>query len=243
MNKVIHYCWFGNNPLGPKEQKCIDSWKKYFPDFEIKLWNESNFDVKCNKYVEEAYNNKKYAFVSDFARFEIMYKYGGLYFDTDVEVIKPMHDLLQDKAFVGFETENQVNPGLVLWSKESGNEMFLQMLDTYRNMSFVKEDGSLNTVTVCFYFTELLKKHGLNPNNSYQVLDNGFVVYPKDYFNPYDNETGVMNKTKNTYSIHWYAMSWLSKQELFISKITRIIHKYFGVNSLRWLNKLLKRKS
>ena len=83
MNKVIHYCWFGNNPLGAKEQKCIASWKKFFPDFEIKEWNESNFDVKCNKYVEQAYNNKKYAFVSDFARFEIMYKYGGLYFDTD----------------------------------------------------------------------------------------------------------------------------------------------------------------
>ena len=243
MNKVIHYCWFGNNPLGVKEQKCIASWKKFFPDFEIKEWNETNFDVKCNAYVEQAYNNKKYAFVSDYVRFEILHKYGGLYFDTDVEVVKPMYDLLENYAFAGFETQTQVAPGLVVWAKEPENEVFAKMLSFYDNMNFVNEDGSLNMITVCNYFTDILKQYGLVQNNTYQVLDNGFVIYPNEYFCPYNNETGVMNKPEKTYSIHWYAMSWLPKKQLYISKITRIIHKYFGVNSLKWLNKLLKRKS
>src|SRR5215510_15199585 len=110
--KIIHYCWFGGNPLSELALKCIASWKKYFPNYEIKEWNESNYDVHKIPYTSEAYNAKKYAFVSDYARFDILYQYGGIYFDVDVEVIKQFGDILNDTGFMGMETLSGCNAGL-----------------------------------------------------------------------------------------------------------------------------------
>lgn len=237
MNKTIHYFWFGDNPKSELIEKCIASWRRFFPDFEIKEWNENNFDVRQNKYISQAYDAKKYAFVSDFARFKVLHEYGGLYFDTDVEVIKPFYDLLKKEAFTGFETNEFVNPGLVLWAKRAGNSMLAEILETYSQLEFINADGSQNTVTICKYFTEMLKNHGLQQDNGTVQLCGSFSIFPKDYFCPFDDLTGVMNKTENTCAIHWYSKSWMSKKEIFRNKITRVIHRYLGVDFLRRFRK------
>ena len=183
MSKIIHYCWFGGSEKPPIVKKCIDSWKEYFPDFEIMEWNEQNFDIHNNRYVEEAYQSKKYAFVSDVARFYALEKFGGLYFDTDVEVIKDFAPLLDQEAFAGFETDEYINPGLVLWVKEKNNRLMKEMLNYYEGLSFIREDGSFNTTTICIYFTEILKQYGLIGNGKMQRCGN-ITIYPKEYFLP-----------------------------------------------------------
>ncbi len=232
MNKTIHYFWFGGNPKSKLIEKCIASWRKYFPDFEIKEWNEDNFDVRQNLFISQAYDAGKYAFVSDFARFKVLYDEGGLYFDTDVEVVRPFYELLENEAFAAFETEQYINPGLVLWAKEPGNNIILQMLDHYESSAFVKPDGSLDTTTVCVRFTSVLEDYGIRPDDGTVQTCGSFTLYPREYFCPYDDLTGVMNKTENTCAIHWFAKSWLDKKAVFRSKITRVIHRYFGVDAL-----------
>ena len=149
--KVIHYCWFGRNPLPESAVKCINSWKKYFPDYEIKEWNEDNFDVNIIPYTKEAYSVKKYAFVSDYARFWVLYRYGGLYFDTDVEVIKSMDDIIERGSFMGVEVPAVVDkvvpsvaPGLCLGSS-SGNSIYKSILDLYNGLHFILDDGSFSS--------------------------------------------------------------------------------------------------
>ncbi len=234
--KVIHYCWFGYAQKPKLIKKCIASWKRFLPDFEIIEWNEDNFDINCNKYVSEAYAQKKYAFVSDYVRFYVLSLYGGLYFDTDVEVIKPLDNLFEKEAFAGFETVDYVNPGLVLWAKNPHNEIIEKMLASYTDRSFIKPDGSLDTDTVCIYFTKVLKEYGFGGNDTLQVCGN-FTLYPREYFCPFNNATGVLKKTKNTYTIHWYAKSWLSKGSIIKSKITRVFHRFFGEHCFDWLKK------
>lgn len=230
MNKTIHFFWFGRGEKGKVIDKCIASWKKHFPDFEIKEWNEDSFDVRQNKYISQAYDAEKYAFVSDYARFKVLYEQGGLYFDTDVEVIKPFYELLEQPAFAAFETEVYLNPGLVLWAAEPGNILLGEMLEVYDSLSFINEDGSQNTVTICKYFTEQLQKHGLkNDDGTVQICD-GFRVYPREYFCPFDDLTGVMKKTENTCAIHWYAKSWMKKSDIIRNRITRVLHRYLGVD-------------
>ena len=237
MNKTIHYFWFGGNPKSELIEKCIESWKKYFPDFEIKEWNEGNFDIRQNKYISQAYDAKKFAFVSDFARFKILHEQGGLYFDTDVEVIKPFGSFLENEAFVGFESEAYLNPGLVLWAKEPGNEMLGEILETYSGLEFLNPDGTQNTTTICIYFTDLLKKYGLNTDNGKIQTCGSFTVYPKEYFCPFNDLTGVLNKTENTCAIHWYSKSWMNSRQILRNKITRIIHRYLGIDFLRRFRK------
>lgn len=236
MVKKIHYCWFGGAKKSPLIIKCIESWKKYFPDFEIIEWNESNFDVNALVYTKQAYEMRLYAFVSDVARFAALYEQGGLYFDTDVEVVKPFDALLENEAFAGMETEKFVNPGLVAWFKQPGNPIAKEMLDHYSAVSFLDENGKRIPGTVCTVFTEIIKKRGFTTENRFQSLD-GMVIYPTDYFSPYDDATGKLTKTDNTYAIHWYAKSWMPKRKILRNKITRIIHRIFGKNSLKFLKR------
>ncbi len=220
--KVIHYCWFGGNPLPELAKRCISSWKKYLPDYEIKEWNENNFDINIIPYTKEAYQAKKYAFVSDYARFWILYHYGGLYFDTDVEVIRPMDGIISQGAFMGCEKDailnNNVNsnlntfpvvaPGLGLGCSP-GMAFYKQILELYNQLHFVNENGKLNLKTVVTYTTEILCEHGLkNISGIQRILD--INIYPKEYFCPTDNETNKCIITKNTYTIHHYAGSWLT---------------------------------
>ena len=229
--KVIHYCWFGRNPLPKSALKCIASWKKFFPDYEIKEWNEDNFDVNIIPYTQQAYEAKKYAFVSDYARFWILYHYGGVYFDTDVEVIKPMDDIIVNGAFMGRErgTGGMVNPGLGL-GIEPLHCLFEEMLQNYSILSFKNEDGSLNTKTIVSYTTELLNNKGLIKDNSLQnIID--ITIYPEEYFCPLDSTSGLLHLTKETVCIHWYNCSWINhySPRFIIHLLKNSINRLFGI--------------
>ena len=244
--KVIHYCWFGRNPLPESAIKCINSWRKFFPDYEIKEWNEDNFDVNIIPYTKEAYEAKKYAFVSDYARMWILYHFGGLYFDTDVEVIKPMDDIVERGPFMGIEVDanheeyQQVNPGLGL-GVNPGLGLYKEILDYYAPLHFLCEDGSLNQVTIVKHTTNVLIKNGLKHTNELQQVA-GVWIYPRDFFNPLDDNTGELNITENTRSIHWYTKTWLKKRHPVRTWLVRRIHRYFGNDSLAWLKRLLNLK-
>lgn len=247
--KIIHYCWFGRNPLPQSALKCIASWKEFFPDYEIKEWNEDNFDVNSNAYTRQAYERKKYAFVSDYARFYILYKYGGLYFDTDVEVIKTLDDIIARGPFMGIEVPCKVgetvpagldlgvNPGLGL-GVNPGLGLYKAILDHYDGLYFVDTDGIQIPGTVVKHATNLLLAHGLKRTNDIQEVA-GVWIYPQDYFNPLDDATGQLNITENTRSIHWYSKTWVDNYGPVRIKVTRWIHRVFGVDSLQWLKKLL----
>lgn len=245
--KKIHYCWFGGNPLPKAAQKCIDSWKKYFPDYEIIRWDESNYDVQKIEYIAQAYQAKKYAFVSDYARFDILFHEGGIYFDTDVEVVRSYDDILERGTFFGCEIDGlipknqqgeslaekaygefaiRVNPGLGMAS-EPGNHFYKEFLDFYENHFFYKPDGTINSMAVVRITTNLLVKHGLKDKQGIQVVDH-ITIYPAEYFNPLDGNTGIVHKTENTHSIHWYSLSWMSPM------------KRMGVTCRRFLRKLQK---
>ena len=226
--KVIHYCWFGRNPLPKSALKCIDSWRKFFPDYEIKEWNEDNFDVNIIKYTQDAYNAKKYAFVSDYARIWILYNYGGVYFDTDVEVISPMTDIIEKGPFMGFEinnsTENKiaVNPGLGIGSP-SRLELYKDILDVYSNLNFWI-GSKINLYAIVRITTDILTINGLKNVDGAQTV-NGITIYPSEFFTPLDSLTGRLNKTANTRTIHWYDNSWSSPVSRLKTKIGKLIRR------------------
>ena len=205
--KIIHYCWFGGKPFPSAVQKCIDSWKKYLPDYEIREWNETNYDLDKCKFAKEAYDQKKWAFVTDFVRLDVVYQYGGIYFDTDVEVIKSFDDLLNNKAFLGFDDDCMFNTGLG-FGAEAGNEIIKKNRDMYLNMSFVLKNGELNLTTCPYITTQIIKRNGGILDNTFQSLEK-VTLYPKDYFCPRNFYTGEIYITNNTHSIHQYSMSWL----------------------------------
>lgn len=228
--KIIHYCWFGGNPLSELAQKCISSWKKYFPEYEIKEWNESNFNLQCCDYVKEAYEAKKWAFVSDYARFWILYYEGGLYFDTDVEVIKPIDDIINNGAFMGCERTGNyglgVNPGLGIGA-DPGISLYKEILDDYEKSHFINADGSSSYMTIVTRTTEILNKHGFsNLNQLQQVM--GITIYPIDYFCPLDYTTQKLSITGNTRSIHWYDASWFDHRMKKRQSRSQAIVKLFG---------------
>lgn len=207
--KVIHYCWFGHNPLPSFAIKCIESWKKYLPDYEIKEWNEDNFNVNIIPYTAEAYRAGKYAFVSDYARFWILYQYGGLYFDTDVKIVKNFSFIVKQGAFMGWEKGvylTGVNPGLGMGA-DKGSKILKSMLDKYSRMSFSLEYAKPKRKTITEYTMEVLIERGLKKENTIQKVGD-FFIYPSDYFGALDVVTKKLHLTQNTYSIHAYAASW-----------------------------------
>ena len=240
--KVIHYCWFGRNPLPESALLCINSWKKFFPEYEIKEWNEDNYDINKIPYIKEAYENKKYAFVSDYARYDILYHEGGLYFDTDVEVIKNMDDLISIGSFMGCEATlngsgDQVAPGLGL-AANPGLGLYKEMLDFYKERHFVKEDGSLDLETIVTYTSDILIKHGYDLSKKDIQTIEGITIYPEDYFCPMNYHTGELNITSNTRSIHHYSMTWMSPQMRKEKELEQKLNKKFGASISRkiiWL--------
>lgn len=231
--KIIHYCWFGGKPLPKNAQKCIHSWEKNLPDYEIKRWDESNFNVNIIPYVKEAYSVGKYAFVSDYARFWILYHYGGVYFDTDVEVLKSIDDIVQKGNFMGVEQQDEntitVAPGLGL-AVEKKNILLKELMEIYHTSHFVLEDGTLCMKNIVEITTELLLDKGLkNTTNIQQCY--GFTIYPKEYFCPIDYQTRELRVTENTRTIHHYAESWVPKS----TRLKNTIGRIFGLKFLHAL--------
>jgi hypothetical protein len=239
VQKVIHYCWFGGNPLGEKELACISSWIKFFPDYEICRWDESNFDVRCCSYVSEAYDAKKWAFVSDYARFKILYENGGLYFDTDVEVIRPFDDVLEYGPFMGFEVDPKldmpmngaaenglaVNPGLGL-AADAGNRLYREVLESYENDHFLNRDGTFNYQTVVERVTKMLLCKGLEQRAGVQHVA-GITIWPSTYFNPINLETGKLSITNDTHSIHHYDASWQPESMRYVGMAKQNLSRHF----------------
>lgn len=229
--KVIHYCWFGGNAFSEKEKMCLDSWKKKCPDYEIKRWDETNFDLNCCDYVKEAVKYKKWAFVSDYARFWILYNYGGVYLDTDVELIKSLDSLVENGPFAGFEADSEINcdkvaPGLGLGAMK-GLEIFKEVLESYEKRHYVISEGVYDNSTVVSFFTSFLKRYGLTNTPTIQNVA-GITIYPSDYLCPMNYETGDMNITDRTVSIHHYSSTWLGKYDRMIMSLNRKCIKRFG---------------
>lgn len=232
--KKIHYCWFGKNEKPKSVQKCIQSWKKLCPDYEIVEWNESNFDVFQTDYLKYCYENKKWAFLSDLARLLVVYDQGGIYFDTDVELVKKPDELLQNEAFYGFETKQYVQTGLG-FGAVSHHWTVEKMIDEYMKLR-PNQNGNFELITCPQLNTRALLPFGLRQNGEKQYLD-GALILPIDYLNPYDDPTGVLKCTQNTISIHWYSKSWMSRTTILRSKLTKPFHRLFGNDCFRWLKK------
>lgn len=208
--KKIHYCWFGRGQMPDKAKECITSWKKYCPNYEIVEWNEDNFDINENQYVKEAYENRKYAFVTDYVRLYALYNYGGIYMDTDVEVVKELDHFLIHQAFSGFESNYFVPTGIM--GAQKNNLWIKDLLDEYQNLSFYKENGELDLTTNVIRITKLTtEKYNLNLNGMFQDLKE-VVFYPSDYFCPKSWETGIIKLTENTHAIHHFSGSWQTDQ-------------------------------
>ena len=232
--KKIHYCWFGRGEKLKLAQKCIASWKKFCPDYEIIEWNEDNYDMNENAYVRYCYENRKWAFLSDYVRLAVVCREGGIYFDTDVEVIAPIDALLAHEAFYAFENDSYVATGLG-FGAEAHHVTIEKMLAEYA--AFAPKSGEPFAFTGCPTLnTRALLPLGLKLNGEYQTVAQA-VILPHDYMNPYEDATGRLNKTENTISIHWYSKSALSRAAILRSKITRVFHRLFGVNCFDFLKK------
>lgn len=217
--KKIHYCWFGRGEKSDKAKKCIASWHRLCPDYEIIEWNEDNFDIHMNPYTEMCYAERKFAFLSDYARLWILEREGGLYFDVDVEVIRSFDPLLTHEAFFGFENNEYVASGLG-FGTEAGHPVVRAMLTAYDPLL----DGAHGTVGCPILNTQALDAFGLVKNGQLQEVG-GAVIYPADYFNPYNDILGKLCKTENTYSIHWFAKSWMSRGAILRSKLSKPWHR------------------
>lgn len=227
--KIIHYCWFGRGEKPELAKKCIASWRKSCPDFEIREWNEGNCDYLSIPFMAEAYAAKKYAFVSDVMRLIVLEQYGGVYFDTDVEVLRDISPLLDDEGFIGFENDQFVNSGQVMAAK-AHHPVIQAMIEEYKKLHFTDADGTATPVGCPRLNTDVMEQFGLIRNGREQVVA-GIHVYPADYFNPVDSTTGKLTKTENTYSIHWYSMSWLPKRVQMKAKMGRILRRVLKTGS------------
>jgi hypothetical protein len=233
--KIVHYCWFGQNEKPEKIKKCIESWKKHLGDYQFIEWNEENFDVYQNAYIEQAYHAKKFAFVSDVARLRALYEYGGIYFDTDVEVFKTFDELLNHKCLLGFEEGNYIATSFM--ACEKSHPLIVEFISEYMDASFLGTDGSLNLKTNVKRLTSILGKKGLDRNDKYQTLENGIVVFPKEYFSPYDYINCVKDITNNSYCVHHFYISWMPWQTRAKKFLKSLLVKMIGRNNMKSIRK------
>lgn len=218
--KKLHYCWFGRGEKPELARRCIASWKKFCPDFEIIEWNEDNCEYLAMPFTAEAYQAKKFAFVSDVMRLKVLEQYGGVYFDTDVELIRDITPLMADEGFIGFENDMYVASGLTI-AAEAHHPVIRAMIEEYERMHFIQPDGRQTPVGCPHLNTDIMERFGLVRDGREQTVC-GIHVYPAEFFNPLDSATGRLKKTDNTYSIHWYSMSWLPKGVRLKAKMGRI---------------------
>ena len=229
--------------MPPLAEKCIASWRKYLPDYEIRRWDETNFDVEAHPYTRDAYAAGLFAFVSDYARFKILLENGGVYFDTDVEVIRPLDDVISAGPFMGFESDGvktpvAVAPGLGL-SAQPDMELYGEILRRYDEVSFHNEDGSRNLYSMIPMVTDLLVSKGLKGGVGIENVA-GVNVYPQEWFNPFEDSTGRLKTTDNTKTIHWYSKSWMPKESFIMLWAKRMARRLFGVDVFARLGRVVK---
>ncbi|WP_299554761.1 glycosyltransferase [Seonamhaeicola sp.] len=235
--KIIHYCWFGGNPLPALAVKCIDSWKKFLPEYEIIEWNESNFPIESFRFAKEALDHKKFAFISDVCRLYALKKHGGVYMDTDVEVLKPLDDFLNKAAFSGFENDDFVPTGIMASVKDG--IWVEELLKYYDNRPFVKENGELDIVSNTYIITAMMKEKGFIMNNSFQEIDGYVTFYPNDYFCPKSYKTGKIELTKNSYCIHHFSKSWVPLRKKWRNILKMKMMNLFGHKNVQRLINLI----
>ena len=237
--KIIHYCWFGRGEKPELAKKCIESWKKFLPDYKIKEWNEDNFNINCNQYAKEAYESRKFAFVTDYVRLYAIYSEGGVYMDTDVEVLKTYDPFLDHHAFSGFETDGNVPTGMM--AGEKGSIWARELLDMYNNRKFIMGDGSFDMTTNTKVITSYMLSKGLVQNNTYQDFPGLCTMYPADYFCPKDHRTGKITCTKNTVCIHHFAGSWVKGNKLhkLRHKFKLLLVRIFGDKTISFIANII----
>ena len=224
--KVIHYCWFGKSEKPESVKKCIASWRKFCPDYKIIEWNEDNFDLDCIPFVQQAYQKKKWAFVTDYARLKIIYENGGIYFDTDVELLRNIDKLLSLKGFMGTEDGGFINTGLGFGAVKN-HPMLKKLMEDYLSLSFPEDEQEIVKITCPILTTAKFEKYGYIRNNQIKTIK-GITIFPEEYFCPMKCQTYEINITKKTYSIHHYDSSWKSASHKKIRKIIQITSKLLG---------------
>lgn len=238
--KIIHYCWFGGKDKPEVIKKYINSWKEKLRDYEIKEWNESNFDISSNIFVKQAYESRKYAFVSDYVRVYALYHYGGIYMDTDVEVKQPFSDeILGNDSFWGFEEKNYISTSTI--GTKKGNKLIKRFLDSYDGKEFIKEDGEIDTLTNVAIVSNIIEGIGIRLDGTYQKIDGICTVYPQEYFSPYDYINCYSKETKNTYTIHYYYKSWLPYKDKIKGFIKKVLSVAVGGENIAKLRKIIER--
>ena len=223
--KKIHYCWFGGNPLPELAQKCIASWKEFCPDYAIIEWNESNYDVSKNKYMYDAYQCKKFSFVSDYARLDIIYTHGGIYLDTDVEIIKPFDDLLELDGFCGIEKGSEYIALGLGFGASKGNQTIKLLLDEYENLEFLV-NGKMDLTPIPKITTKTLIDNGYKfqeENHSFGEMS----IFKSEFFSPRGIVSEEINITENTYSVHHYDASWYSESQRYALNLRRKLSRVF----------------
>ena len=238
--RIIHYCWFGSSEKPEIVKKCIQSWKNILTDYEIIEWNEDNFDINSNKYVKEAYENKKYAFVSDYVRVKALYNMGGIYLDTDVEVYKSLDEFLEEESFWGFEEKNYIATSTI--GARSGNRLIKQFLDFYEGKSYTEMAKDIETSTNVQIVTKIFKEIGFKMNGEKQTIDNIGTIYPQEYFSPYDYINYYNKKTDKTYTIHHFYKSWVSPKYKMKSNIKKVLSKIIGGKNIAKIRGIVQKE-
>ena len=238
--KIIHYCWFGKGEKPKIVKKCIESWKNILSEYEIIEWNEETFNINSNEFVRQAYDKGKFAFVSDYVRVYALYNYGGIYMDTDVEVLKEFsEEILRNDSFWGFEEKNFIATSTI--GAKVGNKFIKSFLDSYKDKTFIKDDGSIDTLTNVAIVSEMVKKLGVKLDGTFQKVDGMATFYPQEYFSPYDYINCYSKETENTYAIHHYYKSWLPSSTKIKTNIKKIIAKCIGGKYIEYIRKSIEK--
>ena len=238
--KIIHYCWFGKGNKPKIVEKCIESWKRVLVDYKIIEWNEENFDINCNEYVKEAYENKKFAFVSDYVRVHALYNMGGIYLDTDTEVFKSLDEFLGEESFWGFEEKNYIATSTI--GSRKGNKLIKMFLDFYEGKSFNETSQNLQTSTNVQIVTNIFKNIGFKMNGEKQTIEGVGTIYQQEYFSPYDYLNYYDKKTDKTYTSHHFYKSWISPKDKAKSNVKKVLAKIIGGKNIARIRSLVQKE-